>query len=123
MTSSMTLDLAYIGSLGRHGFAGDGSAYNANPTNIQNWALTQAGLISTSQRQYYNNMFSTPYNGTNVLCCNGGIMGNYFGNSANSNYNALQVKVQNQMSHGLQFIAHYTWSRSLHYNDNYFAVN
>ena len=123
MTNSMTLDLAYIGSLGRHGFAGDGSAYNVNPVNIQNWALTQSGQISQSQRQYYDNMFSTPYNGTNVVCCNGGIMGNYFGNSANSNYNALQVKVQNQMSHGLQFIAHYTWSRSLHYNDNYFAVN
>ena len=43
-------------------------------------------------------------------------MGNYFGNDANSSYNALQVKVQQQMSHGLQFIAHYTWSRALNYN-------
>ena len=122
MTNAMTLDLAYLGSFGRHGFAGDGSAYNDNPVNIQNWALTQSGLISQSQRQYFNNMFSTPYNGVPILCCNGGIMGNYFGNSANSNYNALQVKLQQNMSHGLQFIAHYTWSRSLHYNDNYFAV-
>ena len=53
-----------------------------------------------------------------MLCCSGGIMGNYFGNTANSNYNALQVKVQQNMSHGLQFIAHYTWSRALNYNGN-----
>ena len=122
MTNNMTLDLAYIGSLGRHGFAGDGSAYNLNPVNIQNWALTQANIVTQSQRQYYNNMFARRTTEPAVLCCNGGIMGNYFGNYANSNYNALQVKVQQNMAHGLQFIAHYTWSRSLHYNDNYFAV-
>ncbi len=130
LTNSLTLDLAYIGVLGRHGFVGDGSAYNLNPVNIQNWALTQAGLVTQSQRQYYNGMFSTPYtdaNGvtTNVVCCNGGIMGNYFGNDANSNYNALQVKLQQNMSHGLQFIAHYTWSRALNYtggNTGYYAV-
>ena len=50
-------------------------------------------------------------------------MGNYFGNDANSSYNALQVKVQNQMSHGLQFIAHYTWSRALNYNSGYYAID
>jgi len=59
------------------------------------------------------------------VCCNGGIMGNYFGNNANSNYNALQVKLQQNLAHGLQFIAHYTWSRALNYtggNNGYFAV-
>jgi hypothetical protein len=131
LTNSLTLDMAYIGNAGRHGFVGDGSAYNLNPVNIQNWGLTQAGLISQSQRQFYNGVFTTPYtdaNGvtTNVVCCNGGILGNYFGNSANSSYNALQVKLQQNMSHGLQFIAHYTWSRALNYtggNTGYFAAN
>jgi hypothetical protein len=131
LTNNLTLDIAYIGVEGRHGFVGDGSAYNLNPVNIQNWALTQAGIISQSQRQYYNNMFSTPYtdaNGvtTNVLCCSGGVMGNYFGNNANSNYNSLQVKMQQNMAYGLQFIAHYTWSRALNYtgaNTSYFAIN
>ena len=137
MTNNLTLDIAYIGNVGRHGFVGDGPAYNLNPTNIQNWALTNpclanpalpstacAPLISTSQRQFYNNKISTPYtdaNGvtTNVLCCSGGIMGNYFGNNANSYYNALQVKVQQNMNHGLQFIAHYTWSRALNYTNQW----
>ncbi len=134
LTNNMTLELAYIGVEGRHGFVGDGSAYDLNPINIQNYGLTQAGLISQQQRQYYYNMISTPYtdaNGvtTNVLCCGGGdgsVMGNYFGNNANSSYNALQIKLQQNMAHGLQFIAHYTWSRALNYtggNTEYYAAD
>jgi hypothetical protein len=126
LTNSLTLDLAYIGVAGRHGFTGDGSAYNLNPVNIQNFELTQLGIVPQSARQFYFNKIATPYNGTVVLCCSGGIMGNYFGNNANSLYNALQVKVQQNLNHGLQFIAHYTWSRALAYtggNTSYFAIN
>jgi hypothetical protein len=143
MTNSMTLDIAYIGNVGRHSFTGPNPNYDANPINIQNWALTNPCLanpslsgsqcnpiVSTAQRQFYFNKFSTPYtdaNGvtTNVLCCSGNIMGQYFGDSATTNYNALQVKVQQNMSHGLQFIAHYTWSRALGYyhDDGYYAAN
>ena len=32
---------------------------------------------------------------------------------ATSNYNALNVKVQNQMSHGLEFLANYSWQKNL----------
>jgi len=128
LTQNITLDIAYVGNVGRHGFNGDGPSWNLNPVNIQNYALTQAGLIPQSARQYFFNKISTPYtdaNGvtTNVLCCSGGIMGNWFGNNANSSYNALQVKLQQNMSHGLQFIAHYTWSRALNHNQGYFEVN
>ena len=34
---------------------------------------------------------------------------------ATSNYNALNLKVQNQMSHGLQFLANYSWQKNLQY--------
>ncbi len=141
LTNNLTLDIAYVGNEGRHGFDGDGPSYNLNPPNLANWAATYpclanpslpqsacSPIISQSQRQYYYNKFSTPYtdaNGvtTNVLCCSGGIMGNYFGNNANSSYNALQIKVQQNLAHGLQFIAHYTWSRALNYNGGYYAVD
>ena len=136
MTNSLTLDIAYVGVEGRHGFVGDGPAYNLNPVNIQNWALTQLpasspAFVPQSARQFYNGRFATPYtdangNTTIVTCCTGGIMGNYFGNNANSSYNALQVKLQENLSHGLQFIAHYTWSKALNYTNQwtgYFAVN
>ncbi len=34
-------------------------------------------------------------------------------NSVNSNYNALQVSVRKQMSHGFQFSVNYTWSHAI----------
>ena len=55
-----------------------------------------------------------------LVCCSSDL-GNYFGNNANSNYNALQVKAEKRMSNGLQFISHFTWSRALHYDSNYFV--
>jgi len=48
LTQNMTLDIAYVGNEGRHGFNGDGPSWNLNPVNIQNYALTQAGLIPQS---------------------------------------------------------------------------
>jgi Carboxypeptidase regulatory-like domain len=36
-----------------------------------------------------------------------------FGYVANANYNALQVTVNKRVSHGLTFMANYTWSRSI----------
>jgi hypothetical protein len=131
LTNNITLDIAYIGNAGRHGFVGDGPAYDLNGINIQNYALTQAGIVSQSQRRFFFNKFSypgyiDPSTGSTLMCCTGNIMGNYFGNNANSYYNALQVKLQQNMSHGLQFIAHYTWSRALNYTNQwtqYFAVN
>ncbi len=127
LTNSMTLDIAYVGNEGRHGFNGDGPSWNLNPINIQNYGVPG---ITQSQRTYFYNKFSypgyiDPSTGQTLMCCGtaNNIMGNWFGNDANSSYNALQVKVQNQMSHGLQFIAHYTWSRALNYNNAYFEVN
>jgi hypothetical protein len=137
LTKSMTLDIAYVGSIGRHSFVGPNPNYNLNPVNIQGWAQTNLlqpgtpGYVSTSQRQFFNDKFSypgyiDPSTGQTLTCCSGNIMNQYFGNAASTSYNALQIKMQNQMSHGLQFIAHYTWSRSLQYGNadsSYFPVN
>jgi hypothetical protein len=100
VTKSATMELAYVGNEGRHGFAGDGPSYNVNPVNIAGWALTQANptLYPQASRQFYNGKFS---GGT---CCNGGILGDFLGNDANSNYNSLQIKATQNMNHGLQFI-------------------
>jgi hypothetical protein len=112
-TKAMTMEVAYVGNQGRHGFNGDGPSYNANNPNIAGFAQG----VPQAQRQFYNGKFS---GGT---CCAGGILGNYFGNDANSSYNSLQVKATQNMSHGLQFITFYTWSRSLNYNNTYYVVN
>jgi outer membrane receptor protein involved in Fe transport len=74
---------------------------------------------------YPGSTFTTP-NGT-VLptppCCAAGTIGNYFGNDASNNYNALQIKVEKRVSQGLQFIAHYTFSRAYGYDSSYYDVD
>ena len=55
-------------------------------------------------------------------CCSGDV-GNYFGNDADDKYNALQIKAEKRVSQGLQFIAHYTFSRAYAYDSGYFDVD
>ena len=55
-------------------------------------------------------------------CCSGDV-NNYFGNDASDHYNALQIKAEQRLSYGLQFLAHYTFSHANAYNDSYFPVN
>jgi hypothetical protein len=54
--------------------------------------------------------------------CNriGDSLGNYYGNDASTNYNAFEAKVDKRFSQGLQFITHYTFSRSRAYNGTYY---
>jgi hypothetical protein len=47
----------------------------------------------------------------------------YFGNNASDNYHALQGKLQKNFSHGYSLMAHYTWSKALDYDSNYFGVD
>jgi hypothetical protein len=108
------MEIGYVGNEGRHGFVGDGPSYNVNPVNISGYGV--AG-ISQAQRQFFNGKFD------GGLCCAGGILGDYLGNDANTNYSSLQVKATKNMSNGLQFITFYTWSRALHYDSNYYAVS
>jgi hypothetical protein len=126
----MTIELAYVGNLGRHTFAGTGPAYNVNNPAIGPYIAPGQPLIPQEQRRPFFDRWSYPgYTFTDVTgthptppCCSSDL-GNYFGNNANSNYNALQVKLEKQYTNGLQFITHYTWSRALGYDSNYFVDN
>ncbi len=104
--------MAYIGNVGRHGFAGDSPSFNVN----QQFANGRTPL----QGKFTYPGYIDPTTGKTLTCCTTDI-NNYFGNNANSNYNALQVKFNQRFSQGLQFITHFTWSRALHYDSNYFA--
>ena len=46
----------------------------------------------------------------------GNITGGYISSIGNSNYHALQVRVERRMTTGLSFISSYTWSKSIDYN-------
>ncbi len=106
------LSLSYVGNMGRHGFVGDGPNYNVNQP--------FANGVRPLQNKFTYPGYTDPTTGGVLTCCNQDI-GNYFGNNANSNYNALQALLEKRFANGLQFITHFTWSHSLHYDSNYFA--
>ena len=160
LTNTLSLEVAYVGNKGTHGFAGNGPAYNVNqvpfgPGRSVVSATDAAGNpvasgtcasiiaaggsctaafvpnVQRDQRRPFYNHFSIPYTDpvtgvtTDVICCNNDqIMGNYFGNDASSNYNALQIKVDKRFSHGLQFMSYYTFSHANNFsNDNGFIYS
>ena len=129
--------------LGRHWFNGDDPSCAANPINIQNWALTNPCLANPTlrepvqpDRQYGPAQVLLQQTRYIVHRCHWvddqcamlrpvTLWGNVSATRPTTSYNALQVKVHRHMSHGLQFIAHYTWSSALgYYHDGgYFAAN
>lgn len=90
LTPTMLLEVAYGGSRGIHLQEG----YNINEV--------QPGPGSLSSRRLIQPL-------ANVATINYYFPGNM------SNYNSLQVKLQKNVSHGLQFLASYTYGKSLDY--------
>jgi Carboxypeptidase regulatory-like domain/TonB dependent receptor len=124
VTSSTSLEVAYIGNHGSHGFAGDGNTYNVNGPSIVGYA---AGVPQVQRRPYYNAFtysgYPDPSSTTGSLMCCSTDQGNYLGNDASSIYNALQVKVDKRFNHGLQFLTHYTYARADRYDSNYYNIS
>ncbi|HTU44310.1 MAG TPA: TonB-dependent receptor [Bryobacteraceae bacterium] len=89
ITSAMALEVAYVGNVGRHLF----ETLNANQ------AVPGPGDVDP-RRPFYDLYGLTQ--GIYQYC-----------NCDNSNYNALQTKLQRQFSHGLDFLLTYTWSKAL----------
>ena len=150
LTPTINLEVTYMGNKGTHVFNGDGPAYNANPVPIGPGSnpvscktnsvtlVTSCGLagftpvVPDNQRRPYYNRFSYPgYTVTQVVngvltqvplvCCSTDL-GNYFGNNANNEYEALVIKGEKRFSQGLQFMAFYTYSKANAYNNGYYAV-
>jgi hypothetical protein len=138
VTSTINITASYIGNKGTHMFAGTGPSYTTNevaagggtaPVSCSGTPATcsvafDPSIPANERRAFFlNGVYSFPYTGTGYTpCCSGGV-GNYFGNDANNNYNALQIKAEKRTSYGLQFLAHYTFSRAYAYDSNYFSVD
>jgi outer membrane receptor protein involved in Fe transport len=133
LNSTTSLEVAYIGNKGTHGFVGDGPTYNINQPSIVGFA---AGVPQLYRRPKYNDFsysgFPDPSNTAanfpgaprltpGVLQCCSTDQGNYLGNDASSIYNALQVKIDHRFSEGLQLLSHYTWAHANKYDSNYYA--
>ncbi|HKW57431.1 MAG TPA: TonB-dependent receptor [Candidatus Acidoferrum sp.] len=132
LTSTMTVEVAYLGNKGTHGFVGDGPTYNANQISMFGYGTT---LTQAQRRPLFNKFVypdcsvslqicsSTIYPTADQLTCCSVDLGNYFGMDATSHYNALQVKVEKRFSQGLQFVSHYTFAHTYHYDGNYYAID
>jgi hypothetical protein len=148
ITPTISLTVSYIGNKGTHVFAGTGPSYDNNEPaigtgtdgyvckanaapNLGTFDCKQSFVPSVSnsfRRKYFLNGvpafsypgFTTP-TGKPLTCC--AVSTGYFGNDADNKYNALQVKAEKRTSYGLQFLAHYTFSRAYAYDSTYFDVN
>jgi TonB dependent receptor len=127
LTNTINLEVAYVGSKGTHGFAGNGPNYDVNPPAVG------AGTDVIATAGQFNFAANTPQNlrrplcvpdSTGTVCTRIGFdLGNYYGNDAASTYNAFEVKVEKRFSQGLQFLSHYTFSHANGYTDSYYAIS
>jgi hypothetical protein len=124
VTSTISAEVAYVGNKGSHGFSGDGPNYDVNPLSM---FLYGTGANSSLRRPLCRPVFTVPPGSaaTPTGTCAGipDDLGNYYGNDASSEYNALQVKVEKRFAHGLQFLSHYTFAHANAYNNNYYAIS
>src|SRR5207248_1934445 len=124
VTNTMSAEVAYVGNKGSHGFAGDGPNYDLNQKSMFLYHVIDP--LNPKPNSFYPDSVRRPLCRPNLnvfpeTC--GGIgdsLQNYYGNDASTNYNAFEVKVDKRLNQGLQFIAHYTFSRSRAYNNTYY---
>jgi hypothetical protein len=88
LSSSLSFTMSYVGTLGRH------------ILNFENQNAA-AALVNPANSSQLVQPF--PQFGGD----------NYQANAAVSSYNALQTKVQKRLTHGLDFLASYTWSHTM----------
>jgi hypothetical protein len=126
-TSTFTSTMTYVGSQGHFLISDGGNARgfysNAlNPTALSlgsNLSLSGAPLTAfcganTGVCPSYLNVFAASQNlGTLLKPFPFQTVSDTFGNVSNANYNALQVSLNMRASHGVAFMANYTWSRSI----------
>ena len=93
LNRTMLLEVSYSGAKGNHFTSG----------NIDKNQLPFSDAINNTTTQAYHPFTNLA---SNVLTLE---------SIATSNYNALNVKVQNQMSHGLEFLGNYSWQKNLQY--------
>jgi hypothetical protein len=116
-SNNFTAEIAYVGNHAERIYPGETYGFDFNAPTLP---TSPAQLGNTSARRPYFNRFAGTYQGAATICCSNGLTS--AAPTANSNYNALQTKIDKRFSNGLQFNANYTWSKAMNYaNDELFA--
>ena len=103
---TLSLSVGYVANRATHGFAGDSPFYDPNQATIVGF-----GNLNTNERK----PFFQKYGWTQPI--------NYFGSDASNAYDSLQVVAEKRFTKGYQFLAHYTWSKALGYDSDYYAID
>jgi hypothetical protein len=106
LTPTLSLQVGYEGNKGTHVFPGDGPFYDPNQATIVGF-----GHLSSNERKPFYKKFGW----TQEILYNGA--------DASNNYNALLVMVEKRMSSGYEIQGHYTWSRALDFDPDYYAID
>jgi hypothetical protein len=122
VTSTISAEVAYVGNKGSHGFSGDGPNYDVNPVSMYLYNTIDP-LTGKNYAANLRRPLCRPNLATDTCAGIPDDLGNYYGNDASSEYNALEMKVDKRFAQGLQFIAHYTFAHAYAYNNNYYAVS
>jgi hypothetical protein len=121
VTNTISVELAYVGNKGSHGFSGDGPNYDINPVSMFGYKTIDPNTgvdYTPAQRRPLCHEDATG-------ACTGipDDLGNYYGNDASSEYNAFEAKLDKRFANGLQLISHYTFAHANAYNNNYYPIS
>ena len=106
ITPTLSLAIGYVANKGTHVFTGDSPHYDPNQATIVGF-----GSLDTNERKPFFKQFGW----TQQL--------QYFGSDASDSYNSLQVVADKRFTRGYQFLAHYTWSKAMNYDSDYYAID
>jgi outer membrane receptor protein involved in Fe transport len=102
VTSTLALEVGYVGNHGTHVFAGDGPAFNINQPTLNGYP----NVPLNQRRPYYK------FGWTQGI--------DYFCNCATNQYDALQTRLTKRFSHGYSAQANYTLQRVRNHDGQYF---
>ncbi|WP_263417687.1 TonB-dependent receptor [Terriglobus albidus] len=104
LRTGAVLDVAYVGTLGRH--LSNYTPINEVPYGAEFQYVNQSAAGGTLSDNFFR-----PYPGFGTIN-----MQNF---NLTSNYNSLQTRVSRRFAKGLEFGVSYTWSKSMDYTDTY----
>jgi hypothetical protein len=104
--NDMSVEAAYVGTKGTHVFAGTGGDYDPNQADVNGF-----GTLNTNQRKPFFQKFGWTQNLR------------YYGSDASNNYQSLQLKFDKRFAGGYNIMSHYTWSKNIDYDGNYFNMD
>lgn len=117
LTSTMSVEAAYVGNRGRNVFAGDGPAFNINQATLAGYP----NVPQTNRKPFYAGGVANNLGLGGAFGWTQGI--DYFCNCAKNSYDSLQMKFNKQFSAGYSAKVNYTLQREVQESGDYFIFD